>query len=646
MHVETRIRLCGAAAPLRGGLLRSHRTRRFALKRLIDVCGASIALLLSAPVLLVVALAIWLFNGRPILYRSKRVGRFGEPFLMVKFRSMVPGADLQGNGAIQSQDPRVTRLGKLLRATKLDELPQLFNVLMGEMSLVGPRPELWRYAGSFQGERQQILDLRPGLTDWATLVNFDEFLLLSSVANADREYVDRIRPVKIALQLKYLREMNLRTDIRVLLHTAIKLVVRRWLPSELRKFRQTLKGSLMEAIQEKSQLHTVPFCLPDVTEDAIEEVVSVLRSGWMTTGPQVGELEAALGRFVGSKHVLAVNSCTAGLHLALAGLGIGPGDEVITTPLTFCSTINVILQVGAVPILADIGPDLNIDPRSIARLITPRTRAIIPVHIAGLPCNMEAIWELAQTHNLKVIEDAAHATGASYRGVRIGGGQSDAVAFSFYATKNLSTGEGGAVVTPSEELYDRMRILCLHGISRDAWNRYSEKGNWHYDVVECGFKYNMSDIMGAIGIHQLARLDEMNARRAEIAQVYNQAFAALPEFQIPAGGVLGEHAWHLYILRLNLDRLVIDRARFFNEMRERGVNCSVHFIPIPLHPYYHDRLEMRAPCTAALDEYPRLLTLPLYSAMTDSDVARVIEVVCEVGARFKMQTPVAFPELV
>ena len=391
----------------------------------------------------------------------------------------------------------------------------------------------------------------------------------------------------------------------------------------------------MEAVQEKPELRNVPFCLPEVPDEAIDAVVAVLRSGWMTTGPQVTELETALGAYTGARHVLAVNSCTAGLHLALAGLGIGPGDEVITTPLTFCATVNVILQVGAVPILADIGPDLNIDPRSVARLLTPRTRAIIPVHVAGLPCDMDAIWELARKHNLKVIEDAAHAVGASYHGTRIGGGGSDAVAFSFYATKNLSTGEGGAVVTQSEELHDRMRVLCLHGISRDAWNRYSEKGNWHYEVVECGFKYNMSDIMGAIGIHQLAQLDRMNARRAEIAAAYNRAFAQMPEVELPPADARCVHAWHLYILRLNLDRLTIDRARFFTEMRERGVHCSVHFIPIPLHPYYRAELEMRDPCSLALAEYPRLLSLPLYSSMQASDVSRVIDVVREVALRFR-----------
>jgi len=397
----------------------------------------------------------------------------------------------------------------------------------------------------------------------------------------------------------------------------------------------------MEAVQDKSELRNVPFCIPEVPEEAIDAVVAVLRSGWMTTGPQVAAFETALGTYVGGNYVLAVNSCTAGLHLALAGLGIGPGDEVITTPLTFCATVNVILQVGAVPVLADIGPDLNIDPVSVARLITARTRAIIPVHMAGLPCNMDAIWELAQRHNLKVIEDAAHAAGAAYDGARIGGDQSDAVVFSFYATKNLSTGEGGAVVTPSEELYDRMRILCLHGISSDAWNRYSEKGNWHYDVVECGFKYNMSDIMGAIGIHQLAHLERINVRRAEIAATYNRAFREMPEVELPPVDARCTHAWHLYILRLNLDQLTIDRARFFTEMRERGIHCSVHFIPIPLHPYYRDKLEMRDPCALALAEYPRLLSLPLYSSMQDSDVSRVIDAVREVAFRFKAHTVVA-----
>jgi dTDP-4-amino-4,6-dideoxygalactose transaminase len=276
-----------------------------------------------------------------------------------------------------------------------------------------------------------------------------------------------------------------------------------------------------------TNLTHLPFALPDIGEEEIAEVVDTLRSGWLTSGPRVAQFEKDFSTYTGASHSLAVNSCTAGLHLALAALEIGPGDEVITTPLTFCATVNVILQCGATPVLADIGPDLNMDVAAIRAAITPATRAIIPVHIGGMPCDMDAIWRLARKHNLHVVEDAAHAAGSRYRGTPIGGGQSDAVAFSFYATKNLSTGEGGMVTTGSQQLNERMRTLCLHGIDKDAWNRYSEKGSWFYEVVACGFKYNMSDITAAIGIHQLRKLDKMNARRAEIAALYNRAFGSL-----------------------------------------------------------------------------------------------------------------------
>ena len=396
---------------------------------------------------------------------------------------------------------------------------------------------------------------------------------------------------------------------------------------------------------KKKQAEYLRFAAPDIGEEEIGEVVAALRSGWITSGPRTAQFEKEFRAYVGAPHALAVNSCTAGLHLALAALGIGPGDEVITTPLTFCATVNVILQTGATPVLADIGPDLNLDPAAVFRGITSRTRAVLPVHMAGLACDMQAIWELARGHGLKVIEDAAHAAGTSYAGRRIGAGLSDAVAFSFYATKNLSTGEGGMVTTPSAELEQRMRILCLHGISRDAWNRYAQNGNWYYEVVECGFKYNMSDIAAAMGLVQLKRLDGMNARRAEIARRYNAALVEMPEVEIPPERADCRHAWHLYMLRLNLERLTIDRARFFDEMKRRGIGCSVHFIPIPLHPYYRKTLELRDPCTRALAEYPRLLSLPLYSKMTDEDVERVIEAVRDIVVQNSVRQTVAFDGL-
>lgn len=380
----------------------------------------------------------------------------------------------------------------------------------------------------------------------------------------------------------------------------------------------------------------IPFARPDYSEEEVQEVADAIRSGWVTTGPRTAKFEVEFKKYVGASHALAVNSCTGGLHLALDALGIGPGDEVITTPLTFCATINVILQVGATPVLADVGPDLNLDVEAIRRAVTPKTRAVIPVHLAGLPCDMEGIWQLAGEYGLKVIEDAAHAAGSHLAGTPIGGGLSDAVAFSFYATKNLSTGEGGMVTTQDAALEQRLRSLCLHGINRDAWNRYAEKRSWYYEVSACGHKYNMSDIMAALGLVQLRKLETMTERRAEIARRYNQAFEEMPELELPPNREGVRHCWHLYVLRLRLDRLHRDRAAFIEEMQQRGIGCSVHFIPIPLHPYYRQALALRDPCKRALTEYPRLISLPMYSNMTDAEVERVIGAVRHVVAQNKV----------
>ena len=387
----------------------------------------------------------------------------------------------------------------------------------------------------------------------------------------------------------------------------------------------------------------LPFARPDYSEEEISEVAATLRSGWITSGPRVDRFEREFGQYVGAGHALAVNSCTAGLHLALAALGIGPGDEVITTPLTFCATINVILQVGATPVLADIGPDLNIDPAAIRRAITGRTRAVIPVHIGGLPCAMREIWDLADQYRIKVVEDAAHAAGAQIAGAALGGGRSDAVAFSFYATKNLSTGEGGMVTTHSADLERRLRTLCLHGINRDAWNRYAENGSWYYEVVECGFKYNMSDIMAALGLVQLRKLETMTQRRIEIARRYNDAFREMPELELPPDRAGVRHCWHLYILRLRLEKLAVDRAQFIEELRQRGIGASVHFIPIPLHPYYRATLPMTDACARALAVYPRLVSLPLYSNMTDDEADRVIEAVRDIVVRTRVASRARLP---
>jgi len=389
-------------------------------------------------------------------------------------------------------------------------------------------------------------------------------------------------------------------------------------------------------------MNFIPFHRPSIGPEEIGEVESTLKSGWLTTGPRTAQFESEFKTYVGANHALAVNSATAGLHLALVALGIGPGDEVITTPITFCSTVHTILHAGARPVLADIASDGNIDPQSIQERITDRTRAIIPVHLAGLPCKMEQIWQIARQHRLYVIEDAAHAVGATYAGRPIGASlsagcatESDAAVFSFYATKNLTTGEGGMVTTGREDLADRMRSLCLHGTSRDAWSRYSEAGSWYYEVVDCGFKYNLSDIQSAIGIHQLRKLERFTEVRTHYAQLYNEYFADLEEVECPPDDRGTRHAWHLYILRLNLEKLCIDRREFIQSLTARGIGTSVHFIPISLHPFFRKFAFAQMDCPRALRFYSRIVSLPLYPAMTEDEVHYVAASVREIvrGAR-------------
>ena len=382
----------------------------------------------------------------------------------------------------------------------------------------------------------------------------------------------------------------------------------------------------------------IPFHVPSIGEDEIKEVEATLRSGWLTTGPRVARFEREFGHYVGAPHAVAVNSATAGLHLALAGLGIGPGDEVITTPLTFCATVQAILHVGAIPVLADVGPDGNIDPEEIEGRITKHTRAIMPVHLAGLPCEMRAIRALARQEGIYVVEDAAHAAGAHYEGCPIGGGPadrdqaSDAVAFSFYATKNLTTGEGGMITTHRPELASTFRVLSLHGTSHDAWDRYTEHGNWYYEVIAHGFKYNMSDIHAALGIHQVRKLEDFIDIRTHYAEVYNRAFGDLAEVELPPDNPHCRHAWHLYILRLNLETLRVDREEFIKRLRQKGIGTSVHFIPIPLHPFFARLPLARYRCPRALQLYPRVVSLPLYPAMTEEQVGYVAQSVREVLA--------------
>ncbi|HKX32981.1 MAG TPA: DegT/DnrJ/EryC1/StrS family aminotransferase [Blastocatellia bacterium] len=377
----------------------------------------------------------------------------------------------------------------------------------------------------------------------------------------------------------------------------------------------------------------LPFALPDIGEEEITEVVDSLRSGWLTTGPKTQRFEQEFASFIGGQvKALAVNSATAGLHLALEALGIGEGDEVITTPYTFTATAGVVRHLGARPILVDIDPQtFNLDPGKIERAITPRTKAILPVHVAGLACEMDPIIEIARKHGLKVVEDAAHALPTSYGGKLIGTLQTDATVYSFYATKTMTTGEGGMIVSRDEALLQRCRLMRLHGIDRDAFDRYtSSRPAWQYEVVAPGFKYNMTDLAAAIGIQQLKKVWRFQQQRAEMAARYDAELVELPVI-LPPQPAAGEiHAWHLYVIRLD-DSVKLSREEFIQQMNVRGIGCSVHFIPLHLHPYWRDycRLQPHHFPISSL-AYERAVSLPLYTKMTEAAQARVIEAVKEV----------------
>ncbi len=381
----------------------------------------------------------------------------------------------------------------------------------------------------------------------------------------------------------------------------------------------------------------LPFALPDIGEDEINEVTEALRSGWVTTGPKTKQFEADFAVAVGAKHAVAVNSCTAALHLALEAVGVQRGDEVVTTPYTFAATAEVIRYFDAHPVLVDVDSrTLNLDPKLLERAITAKTKAVIPVHIAGFPADLDAIHEIAGRYGLPVIEDAAHAFPCETKGRKIGA-LSDVTCFSFYATKTMTTGEGGMICTDNQEIADRCRIMALHGISRDAWKRYQADGNWFYEVLLPGYKYNLTDIASGMGLAQLRKSESMWRRRKQIAEIFNDAFGEAPELQIPADSSEIKHAWHLYMLRLNLDRLSIDRAEFISRLRRHNIGASVHFIPLHLHPYYRQNYGyVPESFPVATHEYNREISLPIYSRMTDPDVRDVIAAVQSIVAETRL----------
>ena len=375
----------------------------------------------------------------------------------------------------------------------------------------------------------------------------------------------------------------------------------------------------------------IPFHVPQIDENEIRSVVETLKSGWLTTGIKTKRFEEEFSRYLGCRHAIAVNSCTAALHLALEAVGIKEGDEVIVPTMTFTATAEVVLYFQARPVLVDCRPDtFNIDPDRIEQVITAKTKAIIPVHFGGQPCDMEPIRQIARTRGLAVIEDAAHALPASYHGKKVGT-IGDITCFSFYATKTITTGEGGMATTDNPEWADRMRMMSLHGISHDAWKRYTKEGSWYYEVLSPGFKYNLTDIAAAIGIEQLKKCDAFGAARNRIATAYKEGLSDLHEIQTPICEPDVQHAWHLYVIQLDPERLKINRDLFIEALRAQGIGTSVHFIPLHLHPYYRDKFGY-APddFPKATEIYQRIISLPIYPKMTEANIAYVIEAVREV----------------
>ncbi len=424
----------------------------------------------------------------------------------------------------------------------------------------------------------------------------------------------------------------------------------------------------------------LPFALPQLGAEELAEVKEVLESGWITTGPKTHQFEAEFSRYVGAKYAVAVNSCTAAMHLSLEAAGVQRGDFVLTTPYTFAATAEVVRYFDAVPVFVDIEREtLNMDPRALAETmedlnrglrgqgatmpavvkalnsVQPRSgaarsaphrsrslrqvRAIIPVHMAGHPCEIDEVTRIAEQYDLAVVEDAAHACSASFRGRRIGSAATPRVAgtrcFSFYATKTLATGEGGMMTTDDEAYAERIRLMSLHGISKDAWKRYTAAGSWYYEISAPGFKYNMSDLMAAIGLAQLRKVNAMRHRRAEIAQQYSAAFACyFPELEVPTVRAHVDHAWHLYSLRVS--GLSIGRDEFIECLKQANIGTSVHFIPLHVHPYYKATYGYEAEdLPVAFHEYQREISLPIYSKMTDVDVRSVIDAVANVVEQFR-----------
>lgn len=696
---------------------------RITIKRIFDIVVCCLALLPLLPVFALIALGIRQSSPGPVLYYATRVGLNGKLFTMYKFRTMhqVHG-DRSASVITAKNDQRIYGFGQLLRRLKLDELPQLFNILKGEMSLVGPRPEDPHIVEQYySSEDFETLSVLPGLTSPGSIYYYTLGEALLTEDNVEDLYVERLLPLKLAMDTEYVREQSFPGDFRIMIQTllvVLSMAVGRFVKpkaseqtametgavwagavpqranSEIPVFGETgnvyTSSNLSEspplpepaARPEKPAVREefLPFALPDIDESELSEIKEVLDTGWITTGPKTRQFEAAFAEAVGAGHAVAVNSCTAAMHLALEAISLQPGDFVLTSPYTFAATAEVIRYFDATPVFVDVEHDtLNLDPNALAMTVEdlssfltgkcePKTKAvlravgtdpqqqqaarsgsmkaIIPIHIAGLPADLDPIYAIAAQYGLAVIEDAAHAFPAAYKGSRIGQDCETGVkakvtsltCYSFYSTKTITTGEGGMICTKDEDLAERCRMMSLHGISKDAWKRYTAEGSWFYEIVAPGFKYNLTDVAAAMGLAQLRKADRMWSRRQEIASLYNEAFQSIPALQTPADRADCQHAWHLYPLRLNLDRLSVSRNRFLDELKASQIGTSVHFIPLHLHPYYREKYGFESTdFPIALQEFQRVVSLPIYSRMSNRDVTDVVSAVTKVVEQCQIQ---------
>ena len=537
-------------------------------------------------------------------------------------------------------DKRITPIGHLLRKSKLDEIPQLFNVLKGEMSFIGPRPEVTKYVDMYSPEEREILKVRAGITDYASIYLSNESELLGRVENPERFYIDVLIPYKIKLNRRYLKESGIITDIKLIILTILKiigLVNSEHIEKEILK----IEGEYNMINSQREIL----FSPPHITEREIEEVIDTLKSGWITTGPKTKLFEKKIKEYCGSAGTVCLSSATAGLEMVLRLFDIGPGDEVITTSYTYTASASVILHVGAKPVLVDVKPGgFNICTKKIEEAITEKTKAIIPVDVAGMPADYDKIFEIINKKRhlfnpkkgslqenlgkILVLADAAHSIGAKYKGIRTGN-IADFTSFSFHAVKNLTTGEGGAVTWKenknlnNHEIYDRLMLLALHGQNKDALSKTKTHG-WKYDIKLPGYKCNMTDINAALGLVQLERYEELLDKRRKIISWYEEELKGIEELELPIFKKENkESSMHLYLLRIkNISEK--ERNKIIDEMDKEGIPTNVHYIPLPLHTAYKNMGYKIENYSEAYKHYKNEITLPLHTLLSKEDVKYIV----------------------